>query len=289
VAPLKTWLAIPIMAIACAALAFALGELPPRALAIGVLAASTAAAVRAFAGSSAAATTSAGAAALLVALAVLDLDAVDPNGRDCLAAAAALFAIAELARPLPVDASPYPAIGASLAAGVLDPSYIALLAIAGVRFLLGPWPRPRWALAVPMLGTLAIGIALLAACAQGGIFAELWRVWAARSGDATPLDLVTRAGDTLGPIATIAALCGLAVCALRGRYAAAVTLAVATGALAVDLVSGALGVSTLAIAAVACGVGLARLTAIVRWPTGQTFVGATAGFLIVVAPAMLRL
>jgi len=32
----------------------------------------------------------------------------------------------------------------------------------------------------------------------------------------------------------------------------------------------------------------AGTASIVRWPTGQTFVGATAGFLIVVAPAMLR-
>ncbi|HEY5924008.1 MAG TPA: hypothetical protein VIV11_20150 [Kofleriaceae bacterium] len=286
-APPKTWLAIPVMAIACAGLALLLREQPPAALAIGALAAATAAAVRAFAGTSGAAATTAGAAALLVALAVLELGAPDVT-RDALAAAAALFAIAELARPLPVDASPLPAIGAALVAGALDPSYVALLAIAGVRLLLGPWMRPRWALVVPIAGVLVIGIALLAALARGGLFAELWHAWVARGGDAAPLELLARAGDTLGPIATIAALAGLGVCTLRGRYAAAACISVAAGAIAVDLTSGVLGIATLAIAAVGTGVGLARLAAIVRWPTGQTFVGATAGFLIVVAPAMLR-
>lgn len=285
--PPKTWLAIPIMAIACAALAALLGEAPSAAVAIGALAAAAAAAVRAFAGSSVAAATTAAAAALLVALGALDLGAVDLP-RAALAAAAALFAIAECARPLPVDASPLPAIGAALVAGALDPAYVALLAIAGVRLLTGPWSRPRWAAVVPLVGTLAIGIAVLAACAQRGLFAELWHVWTARSGTYAPLDVLTQAADTLGPIATIAALAGVAVCALRGRYAAAATIAVTVGALAVDLAVGALGTATLAIAAVSAGVGLARLAATVRWPTAQTFVGATAGFLIVVAPAMLR-
>ncbi|HEY5948687.1 MAG TPA: hypothetical protein VIV40_24515 [Kofleriaceae bacterium] len=289
--PSKTWLAIPIMAIACAALAFALREPPTAAIAIGALAAAAAAAVRAFAGSSLAAATTAGAAALLVALGVLDLAPpmlAHELPRAALAAGAALFAIAELARPLPVDASPLPAIGAALVAGVLDPAYVALFAIAGVRLLLGPWSRPRWAVIVPVIGTLAIGIAVLAACATSGVFADLWHVWAARSGTATPLALLAQAGDTLGPIAALAALAGLAVCSSRGRYAAAATIAVTAGALGVDLACRSLGAATIAIAGVGAGVGVARLAATVRWPTGQTFVGATAGFLIVVAPAMLR-
>jgi hypothetical protein len=275
------------MAIACGALAIALGHEPPAAIALAALAAAAAAAVRAFAGGSLAAAITAAAAALVASLGVLDIPELD-IAREALAAAAALFAIAELARPLPVDASPLPAIGAALVAGVIDPAYVALLAIAGVRFLTGPWSRPRWAIVIPIVGVLAIGIALLAASARSGLVAELWHVWAARAGTAAPLDLLARAGDTLGPIATIAALSGLVVCTLRGRYAAAATLAVAAGAIAVDLASGALGAATIAIAAVGTGVGLARLAAIVRWPTGQAFVGATAGFLIVVAPAMLR-
>ena len=286
--PGKTWLAIPIMAVACAALGFALGQPPPAILALAALAASAAAAVRAFAGPSLAAATTSCAAAVLVVLAVLDTPGLDV-ARAALAGAAALFAIAELARPLPVDASPWPAIGGACVAGALDPSYVALLVIAGVRFVLGPWSRPRWSVIVPLAGTLAIGLALLSAGAQTGIFADLWRVWTGTPGAATPLSLLAQAGDTLGPIATIAALAGLAVCMQRGRYAAAATVSVALGSLAVALGSGVLGAAPLVIAAVAAGVGLARLAAIVRWPTGQTFVGATAGFLIVVAPAMLRL
>lgn len=283
----RTWLAIPIAAIACLALAFALHEPIPAVLAIGALAAAAAAAVRAFAGPSLAAALAAGAAGLLVALAVLDLHLADVT-RSAVAGAAALFAIAELARPLPADASPLPALGGALVAGALDPSYVALLAIAGIRFVLGPWSRPRWSLAVPVIGVLAIGIALLAACARGGVFAELWHVWAARSGTAEPLALLLRTADTLGPLATVAAACGLVVCALRGRYATAAICAVAAASLGVDLACGSLGAGTFAIAALAAGVGLARLAATVRWPTGQAFVGATAGFLVVVAPAMLR-
>ncbi len=286
-APPRTWLAIPLAALACAALAFVLGERPHAALAVGALAAAAAAAVRAFAGPSVAAATTAGAAALLAALAVLDLPAVDLP-RAALAGAAALFAIAELARPLPVDASPWPAIGGAVVAGVLDPSYVALLVIAGVRFVLGPWSRPRWSVIVPLAGTLAIGLALLAASAQAGIFAELWDVWAARPGTATPVELLTQAGDTLGPIAVVAAVAGLVVCALRGRYAAFATISVAACAVLVDLSLGVLGAAPVLIASIAAGVGLARLAAIVHWPTGQAFLGATASFLIVVAPAMLR-
>jgi hypothetical protein len=291
VVPPKTWLAIPIMAIACAALGLAVGHDPPAIAAIGALAAATAAAVRAFAGASLAAAITGCAAALLAALGVLELAhglAVVDVPRSALAAAAALFAIAELARPLPVDASPLPAIGAALVAGVLDPAYVALVAITGVRLLVGPWSRPRWAVLIPIAGTLAIGIALLAGCARGGIFADLWHVWTGRAGTTPPLELLAQAGDTLGPLAAIAALSGLAVCTLRGRYAAIAVICVALGALAVDLACGSLGAATISIAALGAGVGLARLAATVRWPTAQSFVGATAGFMIVVAPAMLR-
>jgi len=290
VVPAKTWLAIPILAIACAGLALVLREPPPAAIAIGALAAAAATAVRAFAGPSLAAAMTAGAGALLVALAVLDTPGLEVT-RAALAGAAALFAVSELARPLPVDASPWPAIGGAAVAGVLDPSYVALLLIAGIRFVVGPWSRPRWSAVVPLAGTLAIGLALLAASAASGLFAELWAVWApgaARSAHAAPLELLVQAGDTLGPIGAVAAVSGLVVCASRGRYAAAATLSVVGGAVAVALATGALDAAPLVIASVGAGVGLARLAAIIRWPTGQTFVGATAGFLIVVAPAMLR-
>lgn len=286
VAP-RTWLAIPIVAVACAALAFALRQPPHAVIAIGMLAASAAAAVRAFAGPSLATATSAGAAALLVACCVLDLPGLD-IARAALAGAAALFAIAELARPLPANASPWPAIGGAVLAGTLDPSYVALLAITGVRTLLGPWARPRWSVIVPLVGVLAIGIAWLAASAQSGMFADLWLAWAAHPGTASPLELLAQAGDTLGPIAAVAALAGLAVCTARGSYAAAATISVAAAGVLVDLSRGALGAAPIAMAAVGAGVGVARFAAVIHSPTGQAFLGATAGFLIVVAPAMLH-
>ena len=288
----KTWLAIPIMAVACAALTVVLGRATPEepqiAIAIAALAAAAAAAVRAFAGPSLAAALTASAAAVLVTLAMLDTTDVDV-ARAALAGAAALFAIAELARPLPVDGSPLPAIGAAVLAGVLDPSYVGLLFVAGVRLVLGPWARPRWSIVPPLAGTLAIGLALLSAGAEHGIFAELWLAWAGPARHATPSELIVQTGDTLGPIATVAALAGLGVCAVRGRYAAAASLVATGGAIAVALSLHTVGAAPLVIAALAAGVGLARLAATVRWPVGQTFVGATAGFLIVVAPAVLRL
>jgi hypothetical protein len=39
------------------------------------------------------------------------------------------------------------------------------------------------------------------------------------------------------------------------------------------------------VAALGAGVAIGRLAALVRYPAGQAFVGATAGFLLVVVPA----
>jgi hypothetical protein len=283
VAAVRTWLAIPALAIACAAVAAATGALPIAVLAVGALGAALAAAVRAFAGTSLAATIAAATAALLAALAVVAV-ADGTLARAALAGAAATFAIAELARPLTAAVSPFPAIGAALVAGVLDPSYVALVAVASARFATGPWPRPRWAIALPLAGVLAVALAVLAAYARTGLLAELWPVWTGRAAHHEPLaDLATRAGDVLGPLAVVAALVGLATCAAASRFAAAGVLAAALGAVAVALHDRTLAPAA-PIAALTAGVALARLAALVRHPLGQPCVGAAAAVVVLAAP-----
>jgi len=70
------------------------------------------------------------------------------------------LAIGELVRPLPPGASPWPALGAALLAGVLDPSFTPLLPIAGIRLLTGPWTLPRWTVAIPVFGALVLALAV---------------------------------------------------------------------------------------------------------------------------------
>jgi hypothetical protein len=282
----RTWLAIPIACASCAGVALAL-RLPPEACAsVGLLGAALAAAVRAFAGPSLAAALTGAAAALFGALAVLEIGGIDLP-REGLAAAAAMFSISELVRPMPPESSALPSIGGALLAGILDPSFIALVPITGWRFIRGPWSRPRGSVALPLLGALACILAVIAALSPSGLLSQLWATWSARfASPISPLAVLTTTGDVLGPIAAVAGAAGVGLCCARGRYAAASVGAVTVGAIAVDLASGTLGAAVPTIAALGAGVAISRLTAMVRWPAGQAFVGATAGFMIVVAPAL---
>lgn len=263
----------------------AVGQVPLAALAIGALGAAICAAVRAFAGSSLAASITAASAALLGVLGLLDASGFDV-ARAALTGAAAMFAISELARLTPAK-SPYPAIGAAIVAAVLDPSFVGLVAIAGVRFVVGPWSRPRWAALVPALGVIAIMLAIVAGFAHHGLLSSLWIAWTGGPPHAaSPSHVALVIGDALGPLTAVAAIAGLGICIGRGRIAAASVVAIAIGVGAVALRDGTLAPGTLVLAALAAGVGLGRLAAMVRWPAGQTLVGATASFIVLVAPAL---
>jgi hypothetical protein len=179
-------------------------------------------------------------------------------------------------------------IGAALVAGALDPSFVALIAITGVRFVCGRWARSRGAIVVPIVGALATVVALAAALTREGVFAELWVRWAGRTGDADAIVLGERLGDTLGPLAAVAAVAGIGVCTTRGRFAAAAIVASLVGSLATDLACGTLGVATLALASVTTGVAIGRLAATLHWQLAQPFVGAVAGCVIVIGPALYR-
>jgi hypothetical protein len=279
--PGATWLVIPVMAVACAAIATAIGTPVIPAVAVGALGAAIAGAVRAFTGPSLAGAVCAATAALVGVATTLDLH--DPAlARAALAGAAAMFAIAELARLMSAP-SPWPAIGAAIVAAVLDPSFVGLVAITGARLVTGPWVRPRWAIGIVIVGGAAIVAAAIAALAH----TRLWIEWTGTTPRAaSPAAVATLVGDALGPLIVIAAVAGLVTCVTRGRFAAASVVAIAAGALAVALVDGALAPSSLAVAALAAGVAIARLAAMVRWPAGQLLVGASAGLMMLVAPAL---
>lgn len=276
---------IPAIAMICAAIATAVGHVPLTAIAIGALGAAICAAVRAFAGSSLAGSIAAAAAALLGVLGLLDASGF-VVARAAFAGAAAMFAISELARLMPAK-SPYPAIGAAIVAAVLDPSFVGLAMIAGARFVVGPWARPRWAAVVPAIGGIAVLLAIAAGLAHHGVLSRLWLAWAGGPPHhVSPSHVALIIGDALGPVTAIAALAGLGVCVARGRFAAAAVLAVMIGVVAVAMRDGMLAPATLVMAALAAGVGIGRLAAMVRWPAGQTLVGATASFIMLVAPAL---
>jgi hypothetical protein len=270
---------IPLLGLASAAVALALGRSPIDIAALALLGAALAAAIRAFGGPTLATAITAGAGAALGVLGVLDI----ADTRGMLGGAAGMFAICELARAKAPGASPWPAIGAAVVAGVFDPVYVALVPVAGVALVVDPASRPRWVLAVPALGLLATALAIIASTTH--VFASLWIDWAGHAHtNARVADVLARAGDILGPLAATAALAGLAVTATRSRFAASGVLGVAA-LITVDMVSSNTVAPALPIvSALGAGVAIGRLAALVRAPVGQTFVGATAGFVLVAVP-----
>jgi hypothetical protein len=276
----RPWLVIPFVGAGAGALAYAAHHDPALAVAVALAGAALTAAIRAFDGPSVAAALSAGAGGALGTLCALGAAEIRPM----LAGAAAMFAICELARATSPEASPWPAAGAAVAAAVLDPAYVALVAVAGAHVFVAldrphgraRRPRPRWVLAVPAAGALATVLAIAGALVHHPWFAA----WVGHAAHATsPLVAATRAGDLLGPLAATAALAGLVVCATRGRFAAAAVAGVVAMTALGELAGGA--AATPLVAGLGAGVAVGRLAALIRWPTGQAFVGATAGFVLV--------
>ena len=278
------WYVIPAVGLVSAGAALAAAHHQPwLALAIGLCGAALAAAIRGFVGVSPVAAIAAAGGALL---GVFGLIALAPHSaiREALAGAAALFAISELARVKQPDESPLPAIGAALLAGVLDPSYVGLVAVSGYAWLRAPVLRPRAAVLLPIAGVLAA--ALVCACAIGYAHSSLWQSWLGHSTYPRALvATITRTGDLIGPMMAFAALTGLALCLAHGRIAAAAVGSVIGLTAITSLACGFVAPAAPLVAALGAGVAIGRLAALVRWPLGQAFVGATAGFLLVVVPA----
>jgi len=216
--------------------------------------------------------------------------------RAVLALAAAGWAVTELARPIDAAASTSRRVVAALPAaiaGILDPSFAALLAIAGLRAVTTPWrPRaPRWAIAVPAAGALLATLAALAGTVWPGLGAA-WFGTAAHP--VAPIALATTAADVLGPLTAVAALAGLgglvaAVASGRMRHGEIALAAAIAGALLVDLRAGAVGAATVGLAALLAGLAIGRLAAMIRIAAGQAIVAATLGALLIAPPAWIAL
>ena len=278
---MRSWFVIPAMGVVCGGAAVALGLSPVVALTGAALAA----VVRVLAGDSPAALTGAVVAPILAVASFAE--AGGELGRAAIALAAAGWTVAELARPTGTTSdeagatSPLVAVLPAVLASILDPSFVALIAIAGARLLTTPWPRPRWVLAVPVAGALAIVLAVLA----GTTWPALGARWF--GGAAHPVSvaaLAGLAGATLGPLTAVAALAGLAAL-VRTRYAELALAAAFAGTILVDLRAGAFGPTSIGLAALLSGLAIGRLAAMIRIPSGQAIAGATIGVLVVVPPA----
>ena len=251
---------IPIGGSLATAIALMTQRAPAVAIAIGVAAAAVTAATRVLAGHSPASLAGGVVAAGLVAFGVGD-------ARSALAIATACFAIVELTRETP--RSPLPPIAAAFVAAMLDPSFVALAPVVGWQLVRGP----RWTWIVPIAGVVVVALAVITAVGAP----SLWRVWAGHDA-ARDLDVtIVAIGSTLGAIASVAAIAGLALVPRRGL----VVIAIAITAIAVDTRSGQVGGASIGIAALAAGLAVSRLAAMIRMPVGQAFAGATAGFIVV--------
>ncbi len=194
-----------------------------------------------------------------------------PSVRAAIAGAAAMFAICELVRRS-ADTSPWPAVGASALAAVLDPAY-AVLPIVAAMAVVASSPRrlKRWSIALAIgCGAVAVIVVLVH---LGGV--------APRHVGAT----LRAIGDGIGPLTAVAAIAGIVQCASRGRSAAAAMLGVVALTAVFALANGRELPPVPIVGGLAAGVALGRLASLVRVPVGQAFVGATVGFVLVVVPA----
>jgi hypothetical protein len=277
----RSWIVIPAMAVVCGGAALALGLTPAVALAGAGLAAM----VRVLAGDAPAALTGAALAPLLAVASFAESGGVP--ARAALALAAAGAAVVELVRPVaprPSGSSGYPAalvaVASAATAALLDPRFVALLALVGLR-LVAAQPRSRGALAVALAGAAALALAVIA----GTLWPGLGAWWYGAPADpATPRALAALAGAALGPITSVAALAGIASLA-RARHAELAVAAAVASAVLVDLRAGALGASTVGLAALLSGLAIARLSAMLRLPPAQAVTGAALGALVLLPPA----
>lgn len=268
------------MGVLCGAAAIGLGMTP----AVALTGAALAAVIRVLAGDAPA---QLAAAAVAPVLAVASFaEAGGESFRAAVALATAGWAITELARPPEGEASPLVLVAPVPAciAAVLDPSFVALVVITGIR-LYGLPVRPRWVLGVPVVGALAIALAVAAGTAWPGLGAR----WFGGPAHAVPIGaLAMTAAVALGPLTAVAAIAGLSAL-FRARLAELAIAAAVVGAVLVDVRAGALGPATIGLAALLAGLAIGRLAALIRIPSGQAMVAAMAGMLMILPPAWTAL
>lgn len=271
------------MGVVSAGAALGLGERAPlEVIACGAAGASLAAAIRALVGDSAASLTGAIVAPLLMIAMLFDPAIGGASARGWIAIAAACWTLVELARP---TTSPLVALLPATVAGVLDPSFIAMIAVAGARLITAPWERPRWAIAVPIAGGLLALLAVLACLSRSGSLLALGTSWCGLPPHPLSFTSLARLGaQTIGPVTAVAALAGIVVL-VRTRYAELAAILCGVGALLVAMRTGVVGAAPIAIASLSAGLAVGRFAGTIRLPAGQAVAGATASLLLLVPPA----
>lgn len=271
------------MGVASAGAATVLGErVPLELIGAGAAGAAIAAAVRSLIGDSPASLAGAVLAPLLMIAMLFDPAIGGGSVRALIAIAALGWTLVELARP---TTSPLVALLPATVAAVLDPSFVALIAIAGARLVTAPWDRPRWAIAVPITGGLLALLAVIACVAHGGAFTTLGDAWTGHA--AAPIGLarlVNSGAHVIGPLTAVAALAGLAVLA-RPRHAELATAVCIGAALLVGMRTGGVGPSLIAFVSLITGLAVGRFAGSIRLGAGQALAGATAALLLLVPPA----
>ena len=247
--------------------------------AAGLAGAALAAAVRALSGDAPAALVAAVLAPLLVVASFAEHHLVHVT--PLLANAAIAWTIVELAR---TSTAPLVALLPAIIAAVLEPAAIALVPIAGTRLVTAPWNRPKWAIAVPVAGGLAVMLAIIAAGASDGPLGAIGLRWFGPAHSIGAPVLAHQVGDALGPLAAVAAIAGLALVA-KLRLAELAVVSCAIGALLVDLRAGSTGGATLAIAGLCAALAIGRFGATIRLPSIQAVAGSTAAMMLLVPPA----
>jgi len=261
------------MGVVSAAPAIALaGPLPGAAA--GLAAAALAGAVRALAGDSPASLVATVLAPLLAIASLAEHHAIALA--PCIALAAIAFTISLLTKP---SKSPLVAMLPATIAGILAPAAIVLVPLAGARLMTAPWQRPKWAIAVPIAG----GLAVMAAIVAGTTETSLSIHWFGPAHPTTAPALAFALGDALGPLTAVAALAGIALVA-KLRLAEVAALACTIGALLVDLRAGHVGATTLGLAALFAALAIGRFAAVIHMPRIQAIAGATAAAMLLLPP-----
>jgi hypothetical protein len=283
----KSWIVIPATGVVSAAAAITISRDPFAVAASGLAGAAVAAAVRALMADPArklegpAMLVAAVLAPLLVLASLAEHHAIAVA--PCVSIAAIAWTIALLAS----QESPLVALLPATIAGVLEPAAIALVLIAGTRLVRA---RGRLAdryqtltIAAPIAGGIAIMLAVIAGGAHDGAFAKLGRYWFGPAHPIAARALPALVGDALGPLTAVAALAGLAQLK-RLRLAEIAILATGAGALLVDLRAGAVGPTTLAIAALLAALAIGGFARTIRMPSIQGVAGVTVAAMLLVPP-----
>jgi hypothetical protein len=287
---MRSWLVIPALGAVCAGAGAGLAALAgvnpasvPVAIAgCGAAGAAMAACVRALAGDSPAALVGAVLAPLLFVATVFEMGAGVEHARALIAMAALAWTVVELARP---STSPLVALLPATVAAVMDPSFVALVPIAGARLMTAPWQRPRWAIAVPVAGGLMVLAAVTSGLASHGRFGALGVSWfGARHAVLDPIDWLALLVSTIGPFTAVAAIAG-GPSVVKPRHAElAIAISIAASIL-VAMRAGAVTIPVVGLLALLAGFAVGRLASLIRLASGQAIAGATVAALVLTVPA----